>query len=1476
MFFVLPLAGWASGPRYVTGRPFFTGNQGQPVVWKQSTLLYSTDPGSLSPSVNHAAADALVAAAAGVWNVPVASITVGNGGKLAEHVSGNNTYLGTNGMVWPADVASSNAAAIPIAVVYDTDGSVTDLLLGAGASDPSSCRQNGVSESVDAFDPAGYILHAIIVVNGRCTGAAAAAQSQLQYQLERVFGRVLGLAWSQANDNVFTGTPTPTYDQAMHWPIMHPLDIICGTYTYQCLPSPFTLRPDDIAALVLLYPNVQGAALAAGKQVSLAAAEGVFGEVDFPTGQGMAGVNVLAQRQSSATNALEGWVEASAVTGTLHRRNGTSPFVAADNTVIGSEGTNDQSLMGRYLVAYLPLQTGTTQQTVVVSTERVNALYTGTHSVEPYAAGIVTPSGSAPAPVWYPQATSNGDAYGFFTIADASSVCGSGLDGTAATPVPADASGWWNGLICGYGHASYLTLDVRPSRSLTVQVTGLDENGFATTGKMMPAIGVYAPTDAPTALPSVAVQAGAFNALGLGTTTLTAATGSLTQLRIGIADQRGDGRPDFAFQGRIFYADSILPERLPPAGGAVTISGMGFRIGNQVRVNGVLAAVTSWSSTSLSVTVPPMTAVGAVDQVAVDVVANDVSTGAVSTMTGALTFDSSPVLPNSMKLVSAPVGTMVVGSAATPAFAVQILKGDGVTPVAAEPVSFTVTGGTAVFSACAAAACTVTTDASGMASTSVTPGGAGTLTVRASDGGLTQTVSFSAAAGDGSMRVTSAPPSRVPNGTAAATPFAVRVLEADGKTAASGRMVTFTVTGGSATYGACSNASCAVQTDGNGAASAMVTPAAVGTVTLKATDGGVSQTATFTSTDNTDTLQVTSLPAATALIGQAPAFAVRLLHADGVTGDAGEMVAFNATGGAILYPCGTAACAVKTGSDGSASVNVSMQTTGSTTVQASFGKLTQAATVAYAQQSSQMQLLSAPSGTQVVGKTTTQPFSVRMVDPNGNPMSGVSLPMTGPLDQQTLGACGRGGCLLVIDGNGVATSTVTPLRAGTILLTAQYGTLSQTISFTAVGGVKTMTVLSQPGAGTATGDLESFVVQVIEADGVTPAANEFVTFSVTGGSFAFHGCPSAPCYVLTDANGKAAVSGVALAPGAITVLAADDAANQSMSFSTAVRTDLIRSTSTPGSSVYVGAASTSSFAVRVTQADGTTPAAGVTVAFTNGGTGAGLVQFTACGGAVCTVATDQNGAASTGVMGQTAGAATLVAGLSSSLGGASVSAGLQVVADQESLNAANPAIYVAEQASFNEVLTVMATLNGSPANGTAVSWTAKGAVTLAAGSSTTDASGGARVQANWGPLAAGATAEADACAWTIVCAPFEAYGVASSALTLTVVSGATQTLASGGVPVPVVAMVNDAAGHAVAGAMVTVYQTVSAGSTPCPATGRCPAAPVLATEVDTLTSDGNGLVSQNPKTIGGTATETKLLLTVGTQGSATAEVWSPL
>ena len=40
--------------------------------------------------MNHAAADALVAAAAAVWNVPTSALVLAQGGTLAEHVSGAN------------------------------------------------------------------------------------------------------------------------------------------------------------------------------------------------------------------------------------------------------------------------------------------------------------------------------------------------------------------------------------------------------------------------------------------------------------------------------------------------------------------------------------------------------------------------------------------------------------------------------------------------------------------------------------------------------------------------------------------------------------------------------------------------------------------------------------------------------------------------------------------------------------------------------------------------------------------------------------------------------------------------------------------------------------------------------------------------------------------------------------------------------------------------------------------------------------------------------------------------------------------------------------------------------------------------------------------------------------------------------------------------------------------------------------------
>ena len=340
----------AGSPRWVSGAPYFS-SAGQPLGWYTSSLTYFTDPGDLSPAVDHAAADQLVASAAAVWNVPMSSLVLSQGGQLAEHVTGPMLSAGAPGTVtMPADVQSSNWRTMPLAILYDTDGSVIDALLGAGGSDPSGCLQNGVVESVDLFGKTASIEHAVLILNGRCTGAAPELQLQLKYQLVRAFGRVLGLGWSQLNDNVFTNTPTPTYAQAQHWPVMHPIDIVCGPYTYQCMPDPFTLRADDISGLTLLYFLNQGqGATLPGKQDTLQHAVLFWGNVYLPNGQGMYGVNITSRRHPFPTSYVEPWQETSAVTGYLFRRqtgDGRAGAGRVRDAEHGHDGCVERGLLG--------------------------------------------------------------------------------------------------------------------------------------------------------------------------------------------------------------------------------------------------------------------------------------------------------------------------------------------------------------------------------------------------------------------------------------------------------------------------------------------------------------------------------------------------------------------------------------------------------------------------------------------------------------------------------------------------------------------------------------------------------------------------------------------------------------------------------------------------------------------------------------------------------------------------------------------------------------------------------------------------------------------------------------------------------------------------------------------------------------------------------------------------------------------------
>ena len=1115
----------ASGPRYVTGPPFFPGQQGVPIGWKQANLLYSTDPGNLSAAVPHAAADALVAAAANVWNLPVASITVSQGKPLAEHVSGANVYLDTSGMVYPADVMSSNAAAVPIAVIYDTDGSVTDTLLGTGASGPNSCNSNAVTSAVDSFDPAGYILHAIIILNGRCTGAAAAQQLQMQYKLQRAFGRVLGLAWSQANDNVFTGSPAPTYNQALHWPIMHPIDILCGQYSYQCLPNPFTLRPDDIASMVMVYPIGPNATVAQGKQISLAAANGANGTITFPDGQGMAGVNVLVQREQ-LNLPLDAWDEVSAVTGSGFRRAVTSPFVAADASALASMGTVSQRYVGNYIMAYIPLDPGHTFSNLTVFTEPVNPLYTGNYSLGPYGPNAVAPSGLAPSPLTFTGVPAGYMIQFDFAIADAASTCGTGLDGIAADPAQMPATGWWQANLCGYGHASYFGVDVKPGHTFTIEATALDANGLATTTKAMPVIGLFAPgdqMDQPGSLPSLGVAATAFQGLAYGTTVLSGSTGQLTHMSVGVADQRGEGRPDFVYQGRLFYADSVEPAQVPDTGGTVTITGMGFRIGNAVLVNGVAATVTQWSPSEIVATLPTMIAAHATNGTAVDVEVLDRGTGATSTISGGLSYSGAAKLPNAMILISAPAGTLPVGVAATVPFSVQVVMQDGVTPVVGDKITFSAKAGSVSFG-CGANPCSLLTDANGMAGTSVTPLAEGSITLQAADGTLLQTAVFIAQNPPQTMAVLRAPIGSFPVGTSITTPFVIRLYGPDGQTGLPNQRITFTIAGGAAVYTECNTPVCTATTDITGAYSIYVTPTGAGTVTLQATSGTLTRQASFTATQDVDTMIVWSAPSPTGFVGQpVGAFQIQLLRGDGVTGDYGQLVSFSVSPGATLSGCAGGSCQLYSNSGGVVGGSVSAATPGTFTITARYGSLSQTVSFSTTIRSISFKILSVPAGKIPIGTTAPAPFTAQLLAADGvTPMGGYPVIISGPEGQVLLQACHDGTCFLSTDGNGIVSTFVTPLVAGTIPISAVYSPITASTTVTGFAPADSLNVVMQPGGAILhPGDPVSLRVQLIQPDGATPDVGKNVTYSVTNGSFAFAGCGSGPCAVVTDAQGMA-------------------------------------------------------------------------------------------------------------------------------------------------------------------------------------------------------------------------------------------------------------------------------------------------------------------------------------------------------------------
>lgn len=693
----------------MAGVSFFNpGVLGQPVHWANGQVNYWVDRGPLSSTVTNQQATAMVDAAAALWSaVPTAGVTLTGKGQLSEDVSSSNIVAVNGQIAQPADVTPA-ATSFPLGVIYDADGSVIDALFGATTSQPDTCQNNGVYVWMDNLNPDATIAHGIILLNGRCATSANLLQ-MMSFELERAFGRILGLDYSQVNPGALTNGET---GGALGWPVMQPLSGVCSASGGACIPNPGVLRYDDIAALNRIYP-ITAANLACfpGKQITAVGTVSIQGAVSFRTGAGMQGVNVVARPLDANGNPLYQYT-VTTVSGSLFNGNHGNPvtgFVDASGNRLDTWGSNDASVQGFFDLSGMTLPPGVTTADYQVTFEPVSPLYMLTSSVGPYLDGSPEPSGTL-ASISIPGLQAGSAKTLAVNVADSAAGGSQDAIGAEASPRVLAASGFWSGRLSQVGQTDWFTFPVRANRTFTIVTIANDETGAPTNLKAMAVPGVW---DAFDPVGASAVGAGAgLNGWATGESWLRVTSKGDDVVRLGIADQRGDGRPDYAYQGWVLYADSVQPQRLPASGGPIVILGMGFHLADTVLVGGQPAIVTSISPNQITA-IAPAAAKGVTGSVDVEV--DDLPIYyAAAIVTGGVSYDSGS--GDALTLVTAPSGTVPIG--VPEPFTVTALGSDS-SPAGGVSVTYTVVSGTATLS-CGQLTCTVTATGDGRATMNVT------------------------------------------------------------------------------------------------------------------------------------------------------------------------------------------------------------------------------------------------------------------------------------------------------------------------------------------------------------------------------------------------------------------------------------------------------------------------------------------------------------------------------------------------------------------------------------------------------------------------------------------------------------------------------------------------------------------------------------------------------------------------------------
>src|SRR2546429_1081176 len=708
------IASRAGGPAFIAGSGYDPGVEGHPLIWANGSLQYFTDQGDLSPILPNAQADVFVAAAFSPWtSISSVALNASQSGHLAEDVNGGNIAADANGTITaPTDITSA-ATASPLGIVYDYDGTVTDALLGQGAGGLADCFTNAVYGGPDNFTTAGNIVHAFVVINGICA-ATSAQLPDVQYRLIRVLGRILGLGWSQANLNVLTRKPPPADADFAGFPLMHFADPISCVPISLCYPNAAVPKMDDINALARLYPS----------SVNPQPAARIYGGVYFTDASGnavqpMQGINVVARLIVSGQPSRQ-YVVSSVSGFAFHGNAGNiiDGYVDANGLRYDRWGSSDPALEGFFDLGQLVIPSGQTIAQYQLNVEALDASWS--LGVEPYVPTQVAPSGSF-APVVVTIQNGSNIERDILMLQSEIAQAHPGSGSTYALPAALPQGGGWGSWISGYNSADWFEFPAQANRTASVSVTALDETGQPTETKLLPVIGVW-PLGDQDANPAPQSTPSAFNTTTWGMSRLDAQFTVSDTFRVGVADFRGDGRPDYFYRASLLYSDTVTPSRLSLAAGVTTLNGTGFSPKLQVSVANNNGNTLSASASRIEVAMPS----GLQDGTASIQVTDPVS-GAFSQMIGALTYGA--LSTDLLLLLQGAEPATPVGSAAANAIRVRAVAADGITPVSGATIAWSATNGLQ-FSACSgASSCSVLSDEAGESSSWVTPTATGQRTI---------------------------------------------------------------------------------------------------------------------------------------------------------------------------------------------------------------------------------------------------------------------------------------------------------------------------------------------------------------------------------------------------------------------------------------------------------------------------------------------------------------------------------------------------------------------------------------------------------------------------------------------------------------------------------------------------------------------------------------------------------------------------